>query len=125
MCARDADALALSIRGYKKLAVLDDRDRPLRNLIRLGKVGIEVIFAVEYRLAIDRRIDGGAEANGFFNRLLVSTGRAPGSAKQVGQTCEFASSPKLVGQEQKILVLVFSWQCTSRPITVSNINLTF
>ena len=71
MRTRDADALALSVRSYKKLAVLDDRDRPLRNLIRLGKVGIEVVFAVKYRLAIDRRIDGGAEADGFFNRFLV------------------------------------------------------
>ena len=44
----------------------------------------------------------------FLTASLFSTGKAPGSARQVGQTCVFASSPKLVEQEQKILVFVLS-----------------
>ncbi|ADO05437.1 hypothetical protein HPSAT_03495 [Helicobacter pylori Sat464] len=33
---------------------------------------------------------------------------------------ELGDSPKLVEQEQKILVLVLSWTWTSSPITASN-----
>src|SRR5437660_12269734 len=49
----------------------------------------------------------------------LSTGRAPGNPKQTGQTFVFGGSPKRVEQEQKILVVVRSWTCTSRPMTGS------
>jgi hypothetical protein len=41
---------------------------------------------------------------------LLTTGKAPGSAKQVGQVFVFCAAAKEVGQEQKSLVLVLS--CT-------------
>src|SRR3990172_10706278 len=46
-----------------------------------------------------------------------STGRAPGSPRQTGQTLVLGSSPKRFRQGQKSLDLVSSWQWTSRPIT--------
>ena len=55
----------------------------------------------------------------FFTASRLSTGSAPGSPKQVGQTFLLGSSPKLVAQKQKIFVLVLSWTCTSKPIIVS------
>ncbi len=55
----------------------------------------------------------------FFTASRLSTGNAPGSPKQVGQTFLFGSSPKLVAQEQKIFVAVLSWTWTSSPIIVS------
>jgi len=39
---------------------------------------------------------------------LLTTGKAPGSAKQVGQVLLFCFSPKLVGQEQNNFVFVLS-----------------
>jgi len=52
----------------------------------------------------------------FFTASIFKTGSAPGSPKQTGQTFLFASSPNDVGQEQNILVFVFNWICTSKPI---------
>ena len=48
-----------------------------------------------------------------------STGKAPGSPRQTGQTFVLGSPPKRLGHEQKSFVRVRSWQCTSRPITGS------
>ena len=45
----------------------------------------------------------------FLSAFSLRTGKAPGSAKQVGQTLTFGASPKEVAQEQKIFVLVLSW----------------
>ena len=50
---------------------------------------------------------------------LFSTGNAPGSPRQTGQTFWFGGAPKLVGHPQKIFVRVASWTCTSSPITGS------
>src|SRR5271154_3636883 len=51
--------------------------------------------------------------------LRFSTGRAPGRPRQTGQTLEFGGAPKRAEHEQKILVTVRSWTCTSSPITGS------
>src|SRR5579864_5664030 len=48
-----------------------------------------------------------------------STGKAPGRPRHTGQTFVFGGSPKRVEQEQKILLAVSSWTCTSSPITGS------
>src|SRR5437868_5945060 len=47
------------------------------------------------------------------------TGREPGRPKQTGQTLVLGASPKRVEHEQKILVTVKSWTCTSSPMTGS------
>ena len=49
----------------------------------------------------------------------LSTGSAPGSPRQTGQTLLLGCAPKLVGQPQKILVAVASWTWTSSPMTGS------
>src|ERR1700694_3751018 len=54
----------------------------------------------------------------------LRTGSAPGIPRQTGQTLVLGSEPKTLGQAQKILVLVRSWTCTSRPITVSYLDRT-
>src|SRR5579864_8789346 len=51
--------------------------------------------------------------------LRFSTGRAPGRPRQTGQTLVFGGSPKRVEHEQKILLTVKSWTCTSSPMTGS------
>ena len=65
------------------------------------------------------------KATALRTACSFSTGKAPGKARQVGQTLTFGFSPKLVAQEQKILLLVLSWVCTSKPITTSNIVFPF
>src|ERR1700690_3395082 len=51
--------------------------------------------------------------------LRVSTGSAPGRPRQTGHTLVFGGLPKRVEHEQKILVTVKSWTCTSSPMTGS------
>src|SRR5512138_2713382 len=53
----------------------------------------------------------------YSTTRLFSTGRAPGSPRQTGQVWELGEAPNWVEQPQKILVLVFSWTWTSRPMT--------
>src|SRR5579864_7609051 len=48
-----------------------------------------------------------------------NTGSAPGRPRHTGQTFVFGGSPKRVEQEQKILLAVSNWTCTSSPITGS------
>src|SRR5579863_8002590 len=47
------------------------------------------------------------------------TGSAPGCPRHTGQTFVLGGAPNPVAQPQKILVRVFSWTCTSSPITGS------
>src|SRR5271157_1633907 len=49
----------------------------------------------------------------------LSTGSAPGIPRQTGQTLVLGGAPNRVEQEQKILVAVRSWTCTSSPMTGS------
>ena len=49
-----------------------------------------------------------------------STGSAPGSPRQTGQTWLFGGEPNAVLQPQKILVSVRSWAWISSPMTGSN-----
>ena len=49
----------------------------------------------------------------------LTTGSAPGRPRQTGQTWEFGSAPKSVGQPQNIFVAVESSTCTSSPMTGS------
>src|ERR1700680_3195741 len=51
--------------------------------------------------------------------LRFSTGRAPVRPRQTGQTFVLGGSQKRVEHEQKILVTVRSWTCTSSPMTGS------
>jgi hypothetical protein len=52
--------------------------------------------------------------------VSLSTGRAPGSPRQVGQTWLLGSAPNSVAQPQNIFDAVPSSTCTSSPSTGSN-----
>lgn len=51
--------------------------------------------------------------------LRLSTGSAPGQPRHTGQVLLLGVAPKRVEHEQKILVAVRSWTCTSSPMTGS------
>ena len=53
--------------------------------------------------------------------MPLTTGSAPGSPRQTGQTWVLGSAPNPVAQPQNILVAVLSSTWTSRPITGSNL----
>ena len=71
------------------------------------ELGIAAVHAEDPEIRVDGRLDEAAWA------------RAPGRPRQTGQVCELGDWPYSVEQPQKILVLVVSWTCTSRPMTVS------
>src|SRR5579871_3164287 len=66
-----------------------------------------------------RQFSAMAASTANSTALRFKTGKAPGNPRQTGQTFVFAGAPKCVEQEQKILVAVRSWTCTSNPITTS------
>jgi hypothetical protein len=47
------------------------------------------------------------------------TGSVPGNARSTAQACVFGSAPKAVLARLKILLLVASWACVSKPMTTS------
>jgi hypothetical protein len=49
----------------------------------------------------------------------LTTGKAPGKAKQTGHVCVFGSAPNTVLHPQNIFELVLSSTCTSSPNTGS------
>src|SRR6202140_4354105 len=66
-----------------------------------------------------RQFSAMAASTANSTALRFSTGKAPGKPKHTGQTFVLGGSPKRVEQEQKILVAVRSWTCTSSPMTGS------
>src|SRR5215469_18405336 len=71
-------------------------------------------------LSLMRQFKAMAASVANSTAFLLRTGSAPGIPRQTGQTLVFGGVPNLVEQEQKILVAVRSWTCTSSPITGSN-----
>src|SRR6266498_2299219 len=75
-------------------------------------------------LSFTSRFSACAALTAYSTACRFSTGRAPGIPRQTGQTLVLGSEPKMLGQPQKILLLVSSCTCTSRPITVSYLDAT-
>jgi hypothetical protein len=53
----------------------------LRNLVSLGKVGIEIIFAGETRTLVHGAVQGERGAHGHFDRALVEHGKRAGETE--------------------------------------------
>src|SRR6266496_3284773 len=70
-------------------------------------------------LSFTSRFSACAALTAYSTACRFSTGSAPGIPRHTGQTLVLGSEPKMLGQPQKILLLVSSCTCTSRPITVS------
>jgi hypothetical protein len=100
-------------------AVEGDRLVVLRRLEVLRHVRVEVVLPREPAPLGDRAVEREADPDRGLQRLPLSTGSAPGSPRQTGQTWVFGSAPNAVGQPQNILVAVLSSTCTSRPSTGS------
>ena len=91
----------------------------LGNLIALGQIGIEIVLAGEDRSFVDAAVQRHSRERGKLHGFTVQHGKSPGKPRHTGQTLVFGGAPKWVEHEQKILVAVRSWTCTSSPITGS------
>jgi hypothetical protein len=72
---RDADALDAGRRGDVDEAVLGERLVELRDLIALGEIGIEVIFAGEDRAFADLAMEGERGQRGEFDCAPIQDGQ--------------------------------------------------
>ena len=73
--AGNPDPLAFSGHGDVQPAVLAQRLLKLGDLIILGHVGVEIVFAGETGVAVNLRVDGQRHAGGIFHRLAVQRGQ--------------------------------------------------
>ena len=82
MRAGHADALGAAVLELDiHMAVLDDRQFELRNLIALGQVGIEIVLAREHAALGDLRINRQAELHGHGHGILVQHRQHAGHAQ--------------------------------------------
>ena len=83
--ARDADALGLAVVLDFEPAAVARGNSYIRDLIALGKIGIEIIFAGETRRSCTRRLSASEAATPNSTARLFSTGSAPGKPRHTGQ----------------------------------------
>src|SRR6266542_5003881 len=69
--------------------------------------------------SLTRQFSACAASTAYSTACRFITGSAPGIPRHTGQTFVLGGLPNCVEHEQKILVLVRSWTCTSSPITGS------
>ena len=69
--ARDAHGFFGVADLDRQRAAFDDRDRELADLIALGQVGIEIILAVEYVVAVDGRTERQPQLDRAFDRAAI------------------------------------------------------
>ena len=107
--------------GHGQLAAAAERFVVLADLVRLGRVGIEVVLAVE-RASAARSRDPSASPT----RDRPLDGRAVGDRQRArlrecrpGRCACWARRRSSFGQRQNILLRVESWTWISRPITAS------
>ncbi len=92
--ARDTDALRASVCGrHIDPAMLGDGLVELRDLVALGQVGIEVVFAREDGALAHLAVEASAASVANSTALALSTGSAPGRPRQTGQMLVLGSEP--------------------------------
>ena len=84
MKARDADALFLAVVIDLDPAVGGEREFVLRDLVALGQIGIEIIFAGEARMFVNGAVQGERGAHGHFHGALVQNRQRAGQAEADG-----------------------------------------
>src|SRR5437879_8781877 len=81
METRDADALCGAGDFDVEPAASRDREFVLGDLVALGKVGIEIVFAGEARTLVHGAIQGDRGAHGHFDRAFVQDGKRAGETE--------------------------------------------
>ena len=98
VCALDTDALAA---GQFEPTVDVERNVVLRDLVRLGHVGVEVVLAVE-RAGLHRAVEGQADSHREFDGLTVEHGKGTGQSEchRVDVRVRIVTEPVGAGREQ-------------------------
>ncbi len=84
MEARDADALGRARDFDVEKAAGGERQFVLGDLVALGQIGIEIVFAGEPRMLVDRAIEGKRGAHGHLDGALVQNGKRARKAEADG-----------------------------------------
>ena len=84
MEARDADASSCAVGFDLQPATGGERQFVLGNLVALGEVGIEIVFASEAGMVVDRAVQGERGAHGHLDGALVEHGQSAGEAEADG-----------------------------------------
>ena len=106
MKAGDADPLRLAVHFDIDPAVLADRLVELRNLIGFRRIGVEIVFAVEFADIRDLAVERHRRFHRVFNRLTVQHRQHAGMA-ETDRTCMgIRRRAEEVEQPQKILDFV-------------------
>ena len=82
--ARDADAFFCAGDFNLDEPVGGEREFELGDLVALGKVGVEIIFAGEAGVFVDGAVEGERGAAGHFDDALVQDGKSAGQAEADG-----------------------------------------
>ena len=81
MEARDADALLCAFMIDLDPAICGEGQLVLRDLVALGQIGIEIVFAGEARMLVDGAIQGERGAHGQFDSAFVQNRQRAGQAE--------------------------------------------
>ncbi len=100
-------------------AVLRERLVELRNLVTLGQIGVEVIFAGEDGVLTDLAIEREGGQHGELNSAPIEDGQRSGQTEAYRADVGVRGRAELLAQPQNALVSVRSWTWTSSPITGS------
>jgi hypothetical protein len=103
MRARDADALDGAVVEHDvDMALADDGQFVLRNLVALGQVRVEIVLARKHALAADFGVNAQAELDGHAHGFLVQHRQHAGHAKvdqaglRVGFGAEGGAEPEKI-----------------------------
>jgi hypothetical protein len=116
--AGDSDFLGTLPRGDLNVTPGTDGPVELGYLVGFREVRIKIIFSIELLYSETVALSARPAMIAFLSASSFSTGKTPGRPRQTGHVCELGSALNVVEHPQNILVRVFSWTCTSRPIPV-------
>jgi len=91
----------------------------LGDLVALGEVRVEIIFAGEARMLVDGAVQGEGGAHGHFDSALVQDGKGPGQAEADGTDVGVRWIAETRGTSAENLGARESWTWTSKPMTGS------
>ncbi len=87
-----------------ELAAFDDGDFVLTDLVSLGQIRVEVVFAGEYRAAVDRCTDRDTETHRLVDCIDIENGQYSGNAMSTAHACVLGGEPKSVGAPEKFSI---------------------
>jgi hypothetical protein len=99
-----------SSRGDVQVALADDRQFHLADLVALGQVRVEVVLAGEHVVLADFGVNARPNITAMRTASWFSTGSTPGMPRSTRLAWVFGSEPNVVALPEKIFDWVASWE---------------